>query len=122
MNRWIGRWLIAVSALHTLFALVVFQSPLADIWKAGGFDAVGRDPARGAVVWFVLFGAAVLLFGLAVDVLEKAKIQLPVAIGLCLLLLAMIGVCLMPRSGFWLLFPPAMFALSRALARDGASW
>lgn len=122
MNRWIGRWLIAVSALHTLFALVVFQSPLADIWKAGVFDAVGRDPARGAVVWFVLFGAAVLLFGLAVDVLEKAKIQLPVVIGLCLLLLAVIGVCLMPRSGFWLLFPPAVFALFRALARDGASW
>ena len=111
MNRWIGRWLIAVAVLHTLFALVVFKAPLAQIVEAGVFDTVGRDPLRGAVVWFVLFGAMSLLLGLAIDAMEKAKLRLPSAIGICLLLLAIIGVVLMPSSGFWLLFPPALYTV-----------
>ena len=110
-NRWIGKWLIFVALLHTLFALAMFRETLTQILAAGVFDTVGRDPMRAATVWFLLFGAGVLLFGLVVDSLEKADIPLSATVGVCMLLLALLGVILMPRSGFWLLFPPAVFVL-----------
>lgn len=117
MNRWMGRWLIGVAALHTLFALVVFRPQLTEIVGAGVFDSVGQDAMRAAVVWFVLCGATLLLLGLVVDALEKAAIRIPALVGVCLLLLTGLGVVLMPRSGFWLLFPPALFVIYRAVTR-----
>jgi len=51
---WIGRWLIGVSLLHTVFAGVVFQPVLRDVLQRGLFNTVGRDAQVGAVVWFVL--------------------------------------------------------------------
>lgn len=113
MKPWIGRWLIAVSALHTAFAVVVFHPVLLDIARRGVFNTVGRDPRTGAAVWFVLFGAAMFGTGLAISALEQAVPQaLPRSLGWSLLALALLGVLLMPASGFWLALPPA-FALLR---------
>jgi Family of unknown function (DUF6463) len=112
MKKWIGRWLIGVSALHTFFAVAVFGEVLASIIKRGVFNTVGADPMTGAVVWFVLFGAMLFVCGLAVAELEKSLSgQLPKIIGWSLLTLATIGVVLMPKSGFWLVFPPAIAVL-----------
>lgn len=112
MKRWIGRWLIVVSALHTVFAVVVFGEVLASVFKRGVFNTVGADPMTGAVVWFVLFGAMLFVCGLAVAELEKSSSgQIPKSIGWSLLAMAIIGVTLMPASGFWLVFPPAIAVL-----------
>jgi Family of unknown function (DUF6463) len=112
MKKWIGRWLIGVSALHTFFAVAVFGEVLASIIKRGVFNTVGADPMTGAVVWFVLFGAMLFVCGLAVAELEKSLSgQLPKIIGWSLLTLATVGVVLMPKSGFWLVFPPAIAVL-----------
>jgi len=52
--------------------------------------------------------------GLAVAELERSSPnQLPKAVGWSLLALAIVGVALMPASGFWLVFPPAVAALMR---------
>jgi hypothetical protein len=114
MKHWIGRWLIGVSAIHTLFALVVFNKVLGSVVQRGVFDTVGTDPMVGAVVWFVLFGAALFICGLAVSALEHALHgALPRSLGWTLLALALLGVVLMPASGFWLAFPPAVAVLLR---------
>ena len=114
MKRWIGRWLIGVSIIHTLFAVVVFGKVLLSVVQRGVFNTVGTDPMVGAVVWFVLFGAALFICGLVVSTLERSSpTPLPKSLGWSLLALATLGAILMPASGFWLVFPPAIAVLAR---------
>lgn len=113
-KRWIGRWIIAVSAGHTIIGLALFWSVIMGIAKAGFWNSIGEDPMRGAVAWFLLAGGFMLVSGLAVDAIEQAG--QPVAIrraGLALLLVTVLGILLMPVSGFWLLLPPAIAMLRR---------
>ena len=114
MKHWIGRWLIGVAIIHTLFAVVAFGKVLLSVVQRGVFNTVGTDPMVGAVVWFVLFGAVLFICGLAVSALERSSPNpLPKSLGWCLLALATLGVILMPASGFWLAFPPAIGVLAR---------
>lgn len=112
MRRWVGRWLMGVSALHTAFAAAVFGEVLASIARRGVFNTVGADPMTGAVAWFVLFGAMLFICGLAVAALEASSPgRLPRSLGWALLAMAVVGITLMPASGFWLVFPPAIAVL-----------
>lgn len=112
LRVWKGPWLLAVAALHTVFALVAFPDVLSALWAHGLIDSVGTDPLRGAVAWFVLFGAVLALLGGALLVLERALPCLPLrGLGLGLCALTVLGVVLMPASGFWLAFPPAVAML-----------
>ena len=120
MKRWIGPWLIGVSALHTVFAVVVFNKVLVSILERGVFNTVGTDPMNAAVVWFLLFGAMLFVCGLAVAALERSSSHpVPRSIGVSLLLMGVVGVTLMPVSGFWLVFPPAIAVLLKK--NDAAS-
>lgn len=122
-RRWRGRALCAIAGVHTLVAGVEFAPVWRELWAAGVVDSVGRDPLRGAVAWFFLFGVLLALLGLAVDELER---QTPawhsptLAVGL--LVLVLIGVTLMPASGFWLALPVAWRHILMVLAaRHGAN-
>lgn len=123
MKHWTGRWLIAVSLIHTAFAIAVFSNVLSSILERGVFNTVGEDPMTGAVVWFVLFGVALFICGLAVSALEQSSTHpLPKSLGWSLLVLAALGVILMPASGFWLAIPPAVaILLRRPRMRSGAA-
>lgn len=55
-RRWRGRALCAIAGVHTLVAGVEFAPVWRELWAAGVVDSVGRDPLRGAVAWFFLFG------------------------------------------------------------------
>ena len=110
--KWIGRWLIGVSVIHTLFGVVVFRDVLSSLIERGVLNTVGNDPLTGAVVWFVLFGVALFIGGLAVSALEQSSPDpLPKSLGWSLLALVALGVALMPASGFWLAIPPAVAIL-----------
>ncbi len=111
---WIGRWLVGVAVLHTLFGLAIGTQAMADIARRGVFDSVGEDPMVGVIVWFLLFGAVMALLGMAVTVLERAaNFQGARGLGIGTALLALAGVILMPASGFWLAFPPAIALMRR---------
>ena len=107
-RRWRGRALCAIAGLHTLVAGLEFAPVWCELWAAGMVDSVGRDPLRGAVAWFFLFGVVLGLLGMAVDALER---QTPdwrsPALAGGLLLLVLLGITLMPASGFWLALPVA---------------
>ncbi len=112
-QEWMGRWLVAVAIIHTLFAVVVFGDIYSAIIKRGVINTVGDDPLIGAPVWFLLFGAVLALVGVGLAALERAKLPIPAALGWGLLALCSVGVLLMPASGFWLAFPPALGMLRR---------
>lgn len=111
-HRWKGPWLLAVAALHMGYAFVVFTEPLREIVRRGVLASVRNDPLLGAVVWFVLFGLLFALLAWVVLQLERhggaaaAATQRPLGFGL--LALALLGIVLMPPSGFWLVLPPAL--------------
>jgi hypothetical protein len=110
-QTWKGLWLLGVAVVHTVFAVVVFQPQMREIVERGVFDSVGTDPMRGAVSWFVLFGGLFALLGWAVMLVERQAALAPVplrALGAGLLALALLGIVLMPASGFWLVLPPAL--------------
>lgn len=110
-TAWKGLWLLAVAAIHTLFAAIVFPPQLEEIVRRGVIDSVGTDPMAGAVAWFVLFGAVLALLGWAVLLIERHAAPAPGLLrplGLGVLALALLGIALMPASGFWLVLPPAL--------------
>ena len=114
MKRWVGRWLIGVSVAHTLFGLVAFNKQLISIVQRGVFNTVLGDAITALAAWFILFGAALFICGLAVDAIEqRSPDPIPKSLGWSLLALTVVGVCLMPASGFWLAFPPAIAILAK---------
>ena len=114
-RSWIGHWLLAVAVLHTAFAALFYGPVLQKMAERGLVNSVGADPLMGAVSWFVLFGALLALLALAITPLERAGGQAPVLrrLGWGLLALTLLGLLLMPASGFWLALPPAIALLLR---------
>ncbi|MCV2370626.1 DUF6463 family protein [Roseateles oligotrophus] len=111
---WIGHWLMAVAALHTLFALVFLLKPLQDIVRRGVFNTVGQDPLTAAAVWFLLFAAPLAMQALAITSLERSGQHAALRRqGWGLLAMSMVGVILMPESGFWLAIPAGIALLLR---------
>ena len=111
---WIGHWLLAVAALHTLFALVFLHKPLLDIVQRGVFNTVGQDPMTAAAVWFLLFAAPLALQAMAITTLERSGQNAALrqqAWGL--LAMSALGVTLMPESGFWLVIPAGIALLRK---------
>ena len=109
MKVWIGRWLMAVAIVHTGFAVFVFAPDLGEIVRRGFFNVVEGDMRLAAVSWFVLFGAVLFIIGLAVSALEQSnQAQLPSSVGWSLLALALLGIALMPASGFYFVLVPAI--------------
>lgn len=108
MKHWISRWVLGVAFLHTLFAFVVLGPHMLAMLREGLFNTVKTDPTAGVTAWFFLFGILLVLLALPLQTLEKAGMALPKGFGWGLFGLAVLGVVLMPDSGFWLVFPPAL--------------
>ena len=116
-RRWIGRWVIAVSALHTLFALLAFGHVLRAMLNAGIWNSVGNDVMRGATAWFLLSGGFMLTVGIAIDQCERSgAIAVLHPVGWSLLGVTLVAIFLMPVSGGWLLLPPAIAMILRPKA------
>lgn len=119
MKQWIGRWLMAVGALHVPVAAIKHHAIWSEIGEAGVFDAVAGNAARGHAAWFMVAGPTLVFLGVLVDALEKARLSPPLALGIAMLLTTVLLLVLMPRSGGWLLLPPALAMIARA-ARPAA--
>ncbi len=84
----------------------MFSESFAGIVRRGIFNTVGTDAFTAAVAWFLL----------SIGELEKAPSRrLPRSLGWALCFVILIGVVLMPVSGFWLALPPTV---SLALGRS----
>lgn len=111
MKKWIGLLLMGTAVLHTAVGLLVFGGILADIGRAGIWNAIDPHYDRATAVWFLLFGFILFLLGMLVQWVEQQTGTLPHSLGWGLLLIGVMGVVLMPVSGFWLIFPQAYWVL-----------
>lgn len=116
MKRWIGRSLVAIGLLHTIFGVVVFAPTWATLAREGVFNTVNQQPMREAAYWFLFFGLLLLLLGALVDWCEAQGSTLPAFIGWGLLVMTLVGVAVMPVSGLWLVFIPAVGFLRQQAA------
>ena len=110
MKNWKGKWIIAVAILHTVFALVKFGAQFKSIIASGIINSL-NSMEETLVTWFFLFGILILACGLLVHSFEKRSSPIPKSAALTLLVLSVLGVALIPTSGFWLMFPPVLAIL-----------
>lgn len=105
MTKWIGRLLMAGGLIHVVSAIAIYPRVIGEIVSRGIFDTVPGNPEVGVFVWSVFFGCVAFIGGIAVNAREHAQVAIPQSIAWSLLVLGMIGIVLVPLSGFWLLFP-----------------
>ncbi|KGJ86823.1 DUF6463 family protein [Colwellia psychrerythraea] len=111
MKNWQGNWIIAVSACHTLFAVIMFAAEYSSLYDNGIINSLTTDRSAAAV-WFFLFGQALFITGLLIKHFDSVNnSRVPLSVTLNLLLLTVIGITIMPDSGFWLMFPPLISLL-----------
>jgi hypothetical protein len=116
-RAWVGHWLMAVAALHTGVAFLMLRQPLLTLVERGVFNSVGQDPVAAATAWFLLFGLLLALLALAITPLERLGDAAALTrLGWGVLLLSVLGVLLMPASGFWLALPAAWTLIRRGRA------
>ncbi len=112
-KAWMGNYLYAVAILHTIVAVIYFHQALLSMLQAGLFNTVRQDPVAGRAAWFLLFGALMALLALTIKALEQQQALPARSLGIGILLLAVLGVVLMPKSGFWFAFPPGLVLIWR---------
>ncbi|WP_057831900.1 DUF6463 family protein [Colwellia sp. TT2012] len=106
MKNWQGNWIITVAVLHTLFAVIMFSAQYSSLYDNGIINSLSTDRSAAAV-WFFLFGQLLFITGLLIKHLASVNNSLvPLSVSLNLLLLTVVGITIMPESGFWLMFPP----------------
>lgn len=102
-------WLLIITGLlHTASGLVSGYPYLISIVQAGVVNAVAPSLERAYLVWFLVAGVGLILSGLLALGYDR---PLPASVGWGLLGLSVVGVLLMPTSGFWLLIPQAVYIL-----------
>lgn len=121
----VGHVILAIAALHTVVGLLIglgldpnvpFEGspPLAAMWNEGLIDSVGQNPWRVGLTWFLLWGFVLGLVGLLAHQVERAGLVLTRSFGAAFGALCLLGITLMPASGFWLGIIPVGLILRRA--------
>jgi hypothetical protein len=74
------------------------------------YNSIASEKA-GLAVWFALFGVVLFVTGMLISAMEANNSAIPKSVGIVLLLLTVLGVVLMPVSGFWLMIPALLAIL-----------
>jgi hypothetical protein len=108
MKAWIGKSVLVIGILHSIFGFVVFRGILGDLVGEGLFNTVDIQPDRNAAFWFLFGGFALLIIGGLIDWAEKKKLALPSFLKWSFAVLTVVGCVIMPKSGFWMLIIPTV--------------
>lgn len=102
--------------IHTIVGIIVYWQQIIDIANDGVINAVKPQlyANRAAAFWFFLFGVLMFMIAQLMNWLIRNKgIDIPKFVGIHLLVISLIGVCLLPVSGFWLIIPQAIIILRK---------
>ncbi len=108
MKAWIGKSVIAIGLIHSIFGLVVFRPTIATLLDERLLNTVDGQPDRERVFWFLFTGFAWLILGALIDWMERSGLRLPRFSAWVLLVMTGVGVVIMPKSGFWLFVIPTI--------------
>lgn len=114
MRRWVGRWIASVGVIHCLVGIMIFSQPLTEILMAGIWNSVDGHKGRPLAFWFLFAGLLTIVFGLAIDWIEKEQNHFPLMVGYGFLAVTALAIIAMPLSGGWLLLPPAVGLVLRS--------
>lgn len=103
MQYWKSRWILVVASLHTIYVFVVFGDSYLSMLAKGLWQSMG-SPRDAVATWFFVFGLLLFVLGFALEAMEKAEVSIPKSALGMLWLMTILGVVIMPASGFWLLF------------------
>ncbi len=106
-NKRSGQWLIATGILHNAVGVGMGFDILKKIAWSGFFNAVDPHFDRMAIFWFLFSGFAIMMWGQ----LLLSMTTIPRGFAWSLLALSLVGVVMMPASGFWLVLPQALWML-----------
>jgi hypothetical protein len=122
MKAWIGKSVIGIGIIHSLFGFVVSRGVIGDLFSEGLFNTVNGEPVREQVFWFLFAGFAWLILGALIDWLERSGRPLPGFFAWALLAMTAVGVFIMPISGLWLFFIPTTgLVLRHTILKKGES-
>lgn len=109
MKNWIGKFLVGIGILHTLFGIVLLVPLVGPELLADGLvNTINGQPKREAFLWFLMSGFLIILIGGMVNHLEQSGVAMPKFVGWSLLTIAIFAVFFSPLSGGWLIFIPAI--------------
>jgi len=114
MNAWIGKSLVVIGIIHTLFGIGIGYTIFGQMAREGLFNTVVMQHDRNAAFWFMYAGFALLLLGFLLDWCERTLGQVPRFLGWSLLVLTVPSVVIMPQSGLWLLLVPSIGLILRS--------
>jgi hypothetical protein len=117
-KRWIGRWLLGVATIHTIFGVVVFWDAVTDIVGAGLIYTIKLHSPHFGGYFFLSWGFLCYVLAFAVDELEKRQVKpFPQTVAYSLAVFTVISIAISPASGFWTLIPPSLGALMKCWKR-----
>jgi Family of unknown function (DUF6463) len=97
-----GWILVALGVGHTVFGLVRFKKPLAEVIHAGFVGQFAGYPDRLSAFWFMIFGPWLVMAGhIAIHAANAADRELLKIIGFYLLAISAVGSLAQPTSPFW---------------------
>ncbi|MFQ3231603.1 DUF6463 family protein [Reinekea sp.] len=106
-----ARVLLFISLGHLFVGVLLFYSVFIDIWQQGWINVVGPNFLLGsAAVWFMLFAWPLLLI---VIQFWQQHVNLSRAFVIVATIGSIVGVSLMPASGFWLMLVLNVYALAK---------
>lgn len=108
MKIWIGKSIIFIGIVHSVFGLIVFRDILAELSRELLLNTVNGQPDRAAAFWFLFSGCALLIIGKLIHWIERMQLALPSFLKWSFLAITLLGCFIMPKSGFWLLIVPTV--------------
>ena len=108
MRIWIGRSLIVIGLIHSIFGLVTFHKIVADLAREMLLNTISSQLDRHAAFWFLFTGFSLIIIGGLIDWIERRNLGMPSFLKWSFLFLTVLGCIIMPKSGFWLLLIPTV--------------
>ena len=119
MAKLAGRLLMGIAVIHFVVGLRVGRGALARIAQDGFFAALGAHLDRNLLFWFLFASPMLWIIGQLVVWADAHGLRPPAWLGWQVLTVSLVGLALMPRSGFWLVLVPAVLLLAASRPRTG---
>ncbi len=108
MKIWIGKCVVVIGVIHTIFGFVVFHEIIAALAGEMFLNTIDKQIDRNAAFWFLYTGFAFVIMGGLIDWIERRHPGLPPFLKWSFLSITVLGCVIMPKSGFWLLLIPCI--------------